>query len=123
MAVRGPLLMAIGISLCFNNARAVIEGLLGYTTGFHRTPKYGVGLGRLPGGKYAGSKTAVALAELAMAGYFVVVISRAWEIGLYFGIPFLLLFHTGFLYTGLLSGLQPWLVGLRLRPSQPTVAA
>ncbi len=110
-----PLLMAIGISLCINNARAVVEGLVGYTTGFHRTPKYGLdSAGRL-GGKYAGSKTLVAIAELAMAVYFGFVISRAWEIGLYFGIPFLLLFQTGFLYTGLLSGLQPWLVSLRRR--------
>ena len=104
-----PVLMAIGISLCVNNARAVLEGLLGYRTGFHRTPKYGVGGGSLPGAKYAGSKTAVALAELGMAAYFVPVILRAWEVELYLGIPFLLLFHAGFLYTGMLSGLQPWL--------------
>jgi cellulose synthase/poly-beta-1,6-N-acetylglucosamine synthase-like glycosyltransferase len=110
-----PLLMAIGISLCVNNARAVVEGLVGYTTGFHRTPKYGAGSSRQFGAKYAGDKTLVAFAELAMAAYFVFVIYRAWEIGLYFGMPFLLLFHTGFLYTGLLSGLQPWFVGLRLR--------
>ena len=110
-----PLLMAIGISLCVNNSRAVIEGLVGYTTGFHRTPKYGVDAEGRPGAKYAGAKTLVAFAELAMAVYFGFVISRAWEIGLYFGIPFLVLFHTGFLYTGLLSGLQPWLMGLRLR--------
>ena len=118
-----PLLMSIGISLCVNNARAVVEGLVGYTTGFHRTPKYGVGPGGCLGSKYAGSKTLVALAELFMAGYFVAVIARAWDIGLYFGIPFLLLFHTGFLYTGLLSGLQPWLGGLRLRPSRQTAPA
>ena len=110
-----PLLMAIGISLCVNNARAVLEGLLGYRTGFQRTPKYGVGSGSRPGAKYAGSKTVVALAELGMAGYFVLVILRAWEAQLYLGIPFLLLFHAGFLYTGTLSGLQPWLglAGLR----------
>ena len=118
-----PLLMAIGISLCVNNTRAVIEGLVGYTTGFHRTPKYGVGsVGRL-GSKYAGAKSLVAFAELAMAVYFVFVITRAWEISLYFGLPFLLLFHIGFLYTGLLSGLQPWLVGLRLRWASRTAPA
>jgi len=118
-----PLLMAIGISLCVNNARAVVEGLVGYTTGFHRTPKYGVSSQGLLGGKYAGSKTLIAFAELAMSLYFVFVIARAWEIGLYFGLPFLLLFHTGFLYTGLLSGLQPWLVGLRLRWAARTATA
>jgi cellulose synthase/poly-beta-1,6-N-acetylglucosamine synthase-like glycosyltransferase len=110
-----PLLMAIGISLCVNNSRAVVEGLVGYTTGFHRTPKYGVDSGGRPGDKYAGAKTLVAFAELGMAVYFAFVIARAWEAGLYLGIPFLVLFHAGFLYTGLLSGLQPWLMGLRLR--------
>jgi cellulose synthase/poly-beta-1,6-N-acetylglucosamine synthase-like glycosyltransferase len=114
-----PPLMAVGISLCVNNARAVVEGLVGYTTGFHRTPKYGSSLGA----KYAGSKTLVAGAELAMAVYFVFVLLRAWEVGLYFGLPFLLLFHTGFLYTGTLSGLQPWIAGLSLRSSTRTVAA
>ena len=116
-----PLLMAVGISLCVNNARAALEGLAGYTTGFQRTPKYGVGPGCRPGSRSGGSKSAVALAELAMAGYFAVVIERAWEIELYFGLPFLLLFHVGFLYTGVLSGLQPWLVGLS--PSRRSVAA
>ena len=48
-----------------------------------------------------------------MAMYFVAVLQQAWSIGLYFGIPFLLLFHAGFLYTGLISFLQPF---LRLRP-------
>ncbi|MEE2832753.1 MAG: glycosyl transferase family 2, partial [Candidatus Latescibacterota bacterium] len=118
-----PLLMAIGISLCVNNTRAVIEGLVGYTTGFHRTPKYGVGSESRLGSKYAGAKSLVAFAELAMAVYFVFVITRAWEISLYFGLPFLLLFHIGFLYTGLLSGLQPWLVGLRLRWASRTAPA
>ncbi|MDA0334105.1 MAG: glycosyltransferase [bacterium] len=118
-----PLLMAIGISLCVNNARAVVEGLLGYTTGFHRTPKYGVDAQGRPGGKYAGAKTLVALAELSMAVYFGFVIVRAVEVGLYFGIPFLLLFHIGFLYTGLLSSLQPWLMDLRLRRSARAAAA
>ena len=70
-----------------------------------------------------GQAVFLAFAELAMAVYFVFVITRAWEIGLYFGLPFLLLFHIGFLYTGLLSGLQPWLVGLRLRWASRTAPA
>ena len=113
-----PALMALGISLCVNNARAVIEALVGHQSGFHRTPKYGVtgAPGGRFGGKYAGARSAVAAVELAMAAYFLVVLARAWSTGLYFGLPFLLLFHTGFLYTGATSGLQPYLMGLRLRP-------
>ena len=116
-----PALMAIGISLCVSNARGVFEGLVGHQSGFRRTPKYGATKkGVRFGAKYAGKKTVVAAAEIAMACYFALVLHQAWSIELYFGIPFLLLFHTGFLYTGLMSGVQPWLV--RLRHAQ-TVAA
>ena len=116
-----PALMAIGISLCVSNARGVFEGLVGHQSGFRRTPKYGATKkGVRFGAKYAGEKTVVAAAEIAMACYFAMVLHQAWSIELYFGIPFLLLFHTGFLYTGLMSGVQPWLV--RLRHAQ-TVAA
>lgn len=117
-----PALMAIGISLCVNNARAVVEGIVGYTTGFHRTPKYGAGTGVSLGAKYAGSKTVVAAVELGMAIYFAFVLYRAWDIGLYFGLPFMALFHTGFLYTGLMSGIQPFVGSLRVR-SPRTVPA
>ncbi len=38
-----PFLMSIGIGLCINNARAVIEALAGKDSGeFTRTPKYGI---------------------------------------------------------------------------------
>ncbi|MFH1571958.1 MAG: glycosyltransferase [Gemmatimonadota bacterium] len=107
-----PALMAFGLSLCVNNARAAVEGLLGHQSGFERTPKYGVTAapGATPGRKYAGGRTTTAGGgELAMAAYFVWVVVQAWRLDLYFGIPFLLLFLAGFLYTGVLSGLQPWL--------------
>ena len=35
-----PFLMSIGIGLCVNNARAVLEALFGKQTEFARTPKY-----------------------------------------------------------------------------------
>ena len=37
-----PLVMALGIGLSVNQARAVVEALMGYETGFTRTPKHGV---------------------------------------------------------------------------------
>src|SRR6202521_1245921 len=37
-----PFIMALGIGLCVNQARAVLEALLGYETGFTRTPKMGI---------------------------------------------------------------------------------
>src|SRR5512133_982139 len=41
-----PFIMALGIGLSVNNARAVVEALLGQQSGFTRTPKHGV---RAPG--------------------------------------------------------------------------
>jgi cellulose synthase/poly-beta-1,6-N-acetylglucosamine synthase-like glycosyltransferase len=110
-----PVLMAIGISLCVNNTRGVIEALVGHRGRFRRTPKYGVTVGGTSvGHKYAGKKTLISVVEIGMAIYFVAVLQQAWSIGLYFGIPFLLLFHTGFLYTGLMSSVQPF---FNLRPA------
>jgi hypothetical protein len=40
-----------------------------------------------------------------LAAYFTWMVHRAWHIGLYAGLPFLLLFLAGFLYTGLSSAL------------------
>ena len=110
-----PALMAIGISLCINNARAVLEALVGHQSSFRRTPKYGVEKTRITGRKYVGAKTLVAGVEISMAVYFATILQEAWSVGLYFGIPFLLLFQTGFLYTGILSAFQPWIMQKGLR--------
>ena len=37
-----PFLMSIGIGLCVNNTRAVLEALFGKQSEFARTPKYGI---------------------------------------------------------------------------------
>ena len=37
-----PVLMSIGIGICLNNTRAVLEALLNLKSGFQRTPKYGI---------------------------------------------------------------------------------
>ncbi|MBI2504775.1 MAG: glycosyltransferase [Candidatus Latescibacteria bacterium] len=103
-----PLLMAVGMGLCINNTRAVIEGLVGHTSPFLRTPKYGVvGGGGQRGWQYSSRATLLVGGELAMAFYFALVVHQAWSIGLYAGLPFLLLFLAGFLYTGLASALEP----------------
>ncbi len=102
-----PLLMAVGMGLCINNTRAVVEGLVGHTSPFLRTPKYGVVTGAKTRAWHYGSRTTVlVLGELAMAAYFVWMIHKAVDIGLYAGLPFLLLFLAGFLYTSLASVLQ-----------------
>src|SRR5205809_2264524 len=37
-----PFIMALGIGMCVNQSKAVIEALVGYETGFNRTPKTGM---------------------------------------------------------------------------------
>ncbi|MBI2505303.1 MAG: glycosyltransferase [Candidatus Latescibacteria bacterium] len=104
-----PILMAIGMGLCVNNARAVVEGLVGHVSPFLRTPKSGGVKATAPARrKYRNKIPLLFLAELGMAAYFALVVARAWDIGLYAGLPFLLLFLGGFLYTGLSSAGQPW---------------
>ena len=112
-----PMLMAVGMGLCINNTRAVLEGLVGHQSGFLRTPKYGALTERdsLKKHKYAGKKHVLALFELGMAVYFAFVLYYAWTSGMYLGLPFLLLFYLGFLYSGLMSTLQPWIRLARLR--------
>ncbi len=76
---RLPLVMSIGIGLCVNQTRAVLEALMGRETEFVRTPKHGI-RGKLEswsGKKYRSAKSLTPFIELAMAAYFVVAIGVA----------------------------------------------
>ena len=103
-----PGLMAVGIGLCVNNSRAVVEALVGYRSDFVRTPKYGVeGHGdRWAAKRYRQSMVIQPLIELALGVYFSGTVVYAASLGLYATVPFLMLFQIGFLYTGLLSVVQ-----------------
>jgi cellulose synthase/poly-beta-1,6-N-acetylglucosamine synthase-like glycosyltransferase len=101
-----PVLMALGLGLCVNNTRAVVEALLGSPGNFARTPKYGTAGQARGQRRYRSQHTALCLAELAMGLYFALALYQAWTSGLYLALPFLLLFHAGFVYTGLMSLLQ-----------------
>ena len=103
-----PFIMAFGIGMCVNQSKAVIEALVGYETGFTRTPKTG-----MQGNdhswlkkKYRTLLTAQPLLELALGGYLTSAIWFALDKGVYFSLPFLLLFQWGFFYVGLVSLLQ-----------------
>jgi hypothetical protein len=103
-----PFLMSIGIGLCVNNTRAVLEALFDKKTEFTRTPKY-----RIEGDgdewvskKYRQSVTVQPLIELALGLYFTATVFYALANGIYGTLPFLVLFQIGFLYTGLLSIVQ-----------------
>jgi cellulose synthase/poly-beta-1,6-N-acetylglucosamine synthase-like glycosyltransferase len=104
-----PFLMSIGIGLCINNARAVIEALMAKDSGeFTRTPKYGIERESddWQGKKYHQIELTQPLIELGLGLYFTVTVFYALANGIYGTLPFLVLFQVGFLYTGLLSIVQ-----------------
>jgi hypothetical protein len=103
-----PFVMALGIGMCVNQARAVIEAMVGYETGFTRTPKLGV-QGKDKSWlkkRYRTLRGAQPLLELALGAYLTSAIWFALDKGVYFSLPFLLLFQWGFFYVGLVSLLQ-----------------
>src|SRR5215203_3477202 len=105
-----PFLMSIGIGLCVNNTRAVLEALFHKQSEFARTPKYGIerDSDEWVGKKYHQSVGVQPLIELALGLYFTATVFYALVNQIYATLPFLMLFQIGFLYTGLLSILQQY---------------
>ncbi|MCS6797085.1 MAG: glycosyltransferase family 2 protein [Myxococcota bacterium] len=102
---RLPMLMALGIGLSVNNARAVIEGLFGRDLEFVRTPKHGVTdrTDRWTQKKYRAGRMRHSAIELLLAAYFAVTLVVAVATGNWLTVPFLALFCVGFAYVGALS--------------------
>ncbi len=103
-----PAVLAVGIGLSVNNAKAVIEALLGFESEFTRTPKYAVeGAGdEWKQKRYRGSVSLVPFVELALGVYFSVMAAYAASNGIYGTLPFVFLFQFGFLYAAALSLFQ-----------------
>jgi cellulose synthase/poly-beta-1,6-N-acetylglucosamine synthase-like glycosyltransferase len=100
-----PAVMSVAIGLSVNNTRAILEGLVGFQSPFHRTPKYDI-QGRSGSARnkaYRGMRSGTALLELAMAAYFVAILAFTVRHMLLGAIPFVLLFLFGYLYVGVLS--------------------
>src|SRR5213075_3556786 len=104
-----PCLLALGIGLSLNNARAVLEAMLNHKSDFTRTPKYGIERKSQPWRtcKYRPLKSALPLAELAFAIYFSYFVWFAIAHRQFLSVPFLLMFQGGFFYVSL-SSLLPW---------------
>lgn len=102
-----PCLMSIGLGISLNNARAVLEALLGHRTPFYRTPKYRIEqpADTWRGKRYRISRTWMPLAELLLGVYFAGLIGFCARQETYFPIPFLMTFGFGFLYVG---GMSIW---------------
>jgi len=97
-----PFLMAVGIGLSINNARAVIEALRGNQTPFLRTPKYNLAAGdKLSSRRYRVTINRDTWIELALAVWFAVGTAAIIAAGLWAAVPFLLLFEIGYAYTAI----------------------
>ncbi len=104
-----PFLMAVGIGLSINNARAVLEAMRGQQSPFMRTPKYNLSAGENPARRrYRGRITRDTWIELTLAVYFAVATSAAAVGGLWGAVPFLLLFEVGYAYTAVSTLVQTW---------------
>jgi cellulose synthase/poly-beta-1,6-N-acetylglucosamine synthase-like glycosyltransferase len=103
-----PVVMAIGIGLAINNAKAVLEALFGAPGEFTRTPKYGIERSQddWQHKKYHQSMPIQPFIEVAFGLYFTMTVFYALANGIYGTLPFLILFQFGFLYLGLMSILQ-----------------
>jgi hypothetical protein len=106
-----PVLIALGIGLSLNNARAVLEAVFNQKSGFTRTPKYGIECKTHSwrSSKYTSIKSLLPFVELAFALYFSYFVLSSLLDGNYFSVPFLLLFQAGFTYVAIssLSQLMP----------------
>lgn len=103
-----PPLMWLGVGLCINNSKAVLEALFNHQTAFTRTPKYGIETNndQWKGKKYSGKQDLQPYIELLFGLYFSFAVFFALTTGLYPILPFLMLFQIGFLYTASLSLIQ-----------------
>lgn len=105
-----PAMLALGVGLSINNARAVLEALFGHDSEFTRTPKYGIE-GKSQSWRscrYMPVKTLLPIAEGLFAIYFTYFLWYAIDHGQYLSIPFLAMFQLGFLYVALSSLKFPW---------------
>ncbi len=114
-----PLLMAVGIGLCINNARAVLEAIFNQQSEFVRTPKYGV-CDRAGMGKKRTRSTfrgLVPCLELLFGFYFTLLMYEAVELHQWTVLPFIGVIQVGFFYVGVAS---LWLtISTQLKRNRP----
>ncbi|MCL2155075.1 MAG: glycosyltransferase [Leptospirales bacterium] len=109
-----PFVVAIGIGLCVNNTKAVLEALFRKESPFNRTPKYnvldnddnsmGARVKNILGNVYR-TRTidAVSVIELVLAFYMSYAIYFILRNNLYTSLPLMIPFQIGFFYTALQS--------------------
>ena len=105
-----PCVLALGVGLSLNNARAVLEAVFNHKSDFARTPKYGIERKSQPwrNCRYMPLKSVLPVAEMFFAVYFTYFVWYAIEHRQFLSVPFLLMFQFGFLYVSFCSVIQ-WL--------------
>lgn len=105
-----PALLALGVGLSLNNARAVLEAVFNHQSDFARTPKYGIEQRKQSwrSKKYMPLKSFLPLVEMGFAIYFTYFLWFAIQHRQFLSVPFLLMFQMGFLYVSLCS-ISQWL--------------
>ena len=100
-----PALMGLGIGLSVNNARAVVSGLIHRGGVFERTPKYRIEetYDDWRSKRYRAATNLSVEVERALAVYFSGCFVLAWQLEMWWSLPFLYLFLQGYVYMALLS--------------------
>ena len=101
-----PVLMAIGVGLCVSNTKAILEALLGKSSEFVRTPKYGDGTLALNGPGYVRKRKRDFLPyiEFALGLYMAAcAVLSMLDTKSFMAAPFLVIFSFGFFYVSVLS--------------------
>jgi fatty acid desaturase len=95
-----PFVLALGIGLSINNARAVLEAMFNRRSDFCRTPKYGIERTkqRWQDSRYTAVRTVIPLVEFIFAAYFTYFVFHAFQNHEFLSLPFLMLFQIGFAY-------------------------
>ncbi len=115
-----PILIAVGIGMSVNNAKAVLEALFNHESGFVRTPKYGIGKGEAKSGekaagwkksKYKAMKSLNPFIEFIFGVFFLVVVLSNYMDANYATAILLTPFPIGFFFTSVPS-LKRMFVGL-----------
>ncbi len=109
-----PCLLALGIGMSINNARAVMEALFNMQSGFVRTPKYGIEKRKAEKSpaarksRYKAIRSVTPVVEFLFGVFFLFVLLDALLSGNLVSFIFLLPFPIGFFYTSVSSFTIYW---------------
>ena len=104
------MLLVLGMGLSVNNSRAVVEALLGLESEFKRTPKFAVldRLTRWQTSDYVLSGHLIPWSELLLCFYAMALGGYALEAGLWWLLPWLTLYASGYTAVVGLTLFQAW---------------